>query len=384
MEGKIVVFIGVILLPVLCGSGAHAQNKLMVCYFNTTNTLTPEHIDWNLCTHMIYKAAILEHSTNQISLIGRRDGSDENGYKGLHKSTLDLRKRYPRLKVLLAVGTWDDGSLKYSQMASTGTGRRRFVVSVLDTLKHYGFDGMSLDWEYPGQRGGGPEDRRNYDLLISELRIELDRQGLIFSGLLPQSRHWLESYDIESVKRNFHFICLTTYNYWGPWWDYNGIAAPLREVETSVNLYLAKKVPREMIVVGIPAYAQTGTLAYAFKNQRPQIVVGPGEEGPHSRFRGRLFYDEVVHMQRDSPSEWTVYKDEPSQSPYAVKGLLYITYDDPISVERKAHFIQRKGLGGAMIMTIDSDDHRGTGSNETTFPLTRTLHRILRGNREDE
>ncbi|XP_071442804.1 probable chitinase 2 [Hetaerina americana] len=322
------------------GNGGYGSSERIVCYFNSTNTLAPEDIDISLCTHLVYKAAVLDPTNNEVVPMRRMYDLGENGGKGMYKRTVELKILKPELRVLLAIGTWDEGSIKFSSMASTGIGRRRFARSAVDFLRQHGFDGMSLDWEYPGRQGGGPDDKRNYDLLTFELRIELDRHGLLLSGLLPQTRYWLEGYDMESVKRNFHYICLNTYNYWGPWWDYTGIAAALKDVEASVNLYLAKKVPSDMIVLGIPAYAQTANLAYAFKNQRPQIIVGPGTEGPRSRTRGRLGYDE-------------------------------------------ARFIVREKLGGAMIMSIDSDDFRGIGSNGT-FPLTRTLHRILHSREEEE
>ena len=47
----------------------------------------------------------------------------------------------------------------FLQMASYAAGREDFADSVVDFLQQYGFDGLSLDWEYPTQRGGGPEDK---------------------------------------------------------------------------------------------------------------------------------------------------------------------------------------------------------------------------------
>ncbi len=45
------------------------------------------------------------------------------------------------------------------QMASTAAGRKRFIDSVIPLLEQYNFDGFDLDWEYPTQRGGKPEDK---------------------------------------------------------------------------------------------------------------------------------------------------------------------------------------------------------------------------------
>jgi chitinase len=46
-------------------------------------------------------------------------------------------------------------------MASTEEGRNNFTESVVTFLKKFSFDGLDLDWEYPTQRGGTPEDKVN-------------------------------------------------------------------------------------------------------------------------------------------------------------------------------------------------------------------------------
>ena len=44
----------------------------------------------------------------------------------------------------------NEGATKYSQMASTAPRRALFIQSALDMVLDHGFDGLDLDWEYPG------------------------------------------------------------------------------------------------------------------------------------------------------------------------------------------------------------------------------------------
>lgn len=47
-------------------------------------------------------------------------------------------------------------------MASSFNTRQMFIQSCLEFLREYGFDGIDLDWEYPSQRGGRPEDKVSF------------------------------------------------------------------------------------------------------------------------------------------------------------------------------------------------------------------------------
>jgi len=38
--------------------------------------------------------------------------------------------------------------------------------SVVKFLLQHDFDGLDVDWEYPTERGGKPEDRPNFTLLV--------------------------------------------------------------------------------------------------------------------------------------------------------------------------------------------------------------------------
>ena len=43
----------------------------------------------------------------------------------------------------------------------------RFIFSVMQYLRQYNFDGLDLDWEYPGSRAGSDfADKENYATLV--------------------------------------------------------------------------------------------------------------------------------------------------------------------------------------------------------------------------
>jgi len=50
------------------------------------------------------------------------------------------------LTTMIAIGGWNEGSDKYSIMASIAASREIFVDSVVKFLQKYDFDGLDLDW----------------------------------------------------------------------------------------------------------------------------------------------------------------------------------------------------------------------------------------------
>lgn len=177
----------------------------IVCKFESTATIRRgqgkffiDNIDTRLCTHVIYKDAKMDIDgrirPQDPFLDLSRPGSDD--LKGYNR-TVELKKQNPDLIVMIMVGGWNEGSTKYSnvtymflvdvlpknmekwiipefnsQMAARSDARETFVKSAVSFCLTHKFDGLDLDWEYPANRGGVPEDKANYIELLKELREE--------------------------------------------------------------------------------------------------------------------------------------------------------------------------------------------------------------------
>jgi chitinase len=65
-----------------------------------------------------------------------------------------------------------------------------------------------------------------------------------------------------------------------------------------------------------------------------------------------------------------VYRDNRAGFAWIFDGTTFWTWDDPVEMARKAQYIDRRDLGGAMIWSLDGDTTNGE--------LISALHRNLR------
>ncbi|XP_043276969.1 acidic mammalian chitinase-like isoform X2 [Venturia canescens] len=369
-----------------------AADKKIVCYFGSWSVYRPgagkfaiEDIDATLCTHYIYTFMGLEK--NQVKILDPWQAlPDSGGQNGFAKFN-DLRNKNPGVKTLVAIGGWGEGSANYSKMASSPNSREIFVNSTVAFVKRYGFDGFDIDWEYPNQRGGKPEDIKNYVTLVKELRTAFDKEDFLLSAAVVGAKNSaIKSYNIREMSKYFDFINVMAYDLHGSWENHTGPNAPLYKgssdslsekeltVDFSIRYWLSQGAPAEKLILGIPLYGQTFTLYDVNENGIGARINGPGEPGPYTKSPGTLGYNEICEMQKKN--HWVFHFDEERRVPYIYYKDQWVGYDNVKSVREKAGYINEMGLGGAMVWSVETDDFRGNCGEK--YPLIRSIRYVLR------
>lgn len=398
-------FVSVYLLLLICvvgpafGSsiGTKAGGKKMVCYYGSWAVYRPgngkfdiENIDPFLCTHIIYTFTGLGQDYRIRVLDPWNDLYDNYG-KGAFLRFTGLKKQNPSLKALIAVGGWNEGSESYSTMAADPAKRATFVQSAVEFVRKYGFDGLDFDWEYPANRGGVPSDKSNFISLIRELKNALSPYSLLLTAAVSAGKHTIDSaYEVPALASIFDQVHLMAYDLHGAWESFTGLHAPLfanpnydlgenlwLNTNWSVNYWLSQGVPRSNLILGMPLYGRGWIIANSDNNGFYAAATDGLPAGPYTREKGFWGYNEICEEFKADAS-WKITRDSCYQSPYAVKGNLWLGYEDQESLTQKGRYIAAMGLGGAMVWSIETDDFRGF-CHGTPFLLIRSIVDAING-----
>jgi chitinase len=372
----------VIALPACAARGAAheapREHERVVGYLAEWGNWSDSDIPAGDLTHINYAFALIKDDRvgfdNAVAATQSSGGAESEDVRGHFGQLHRLKRRCPQLKTLLSIGGWA-GSSAFSNVALTSESRKRFAESCARFAATYGFDGVDIDWEYPGGGGldpkkGRPEDTRNFTLLLATLRAQLDQQGkadgkryllTIAAPASPEKYHRIE---LANVGRIVDWINLMTYDFSGSWSPLTSFNAPLFaagsnpdegqiSADSAVRDYLAAGVPPEKLVLGVPFYGHAWA---AVKNENHGLFQSHGEKAAQPPGGGEWTYRIIAS--RPTGELGQRFWNDTAKVPwlYNAKTGLMVSYDDPESLRAKTAYVREKRLGGVMIWELSQDD----------------------------
>jgi len=340
---------------------------------------------------------------------------------GNFNQLLKLKAAHPNLRVEISIGGWT-GSKYFSDVAATSASRKAFVQSCLDLFIRGNlpndpatiwppqsggqgviaglFDGINIDWEYPGiDPGNGADfsanDVKNATKLLQEFRDQLDKAGkeagkhyTLTVDIAGGNIHSTGSWDLDKVAKIIDWVDLMAFDFHGNWDAITDFNSPLGfdpfeppvgggaiqstwNTLGSIAYFLANGVPRDKLVVGIPFYGKEYVgVAPANDGLYQAHGAAPGNDSPtyHDLVDTGLADANLVPIGPTAVTAggagangFTRHIDLAAGAPWlynpALNGGTFISYVDPAAVSARVAVVDALGLRGAFAWEVSNDDN---------------------------
>ncbi|MCK6264668.1 thrombospondin type 3 repeat-containing protein [Vibrio sp. ZSDE26] len=326
----------------------------------------------------------------------------------------ELRKQNPQLKLDLSVGGWTL-SEGFPWMASDPVRRKVFVDSIVHFLERFEFDGIDIDWEYPGSDGAvagmaRPDDAETYAILIQELRAGMDwltkKTGKPYrlSSAIPAGEGRLEKIDWSVVHPYMDRLYAMTYDITGAWERELSHHTPLytnpnatgSSANTSAHFtisYLQSLgIPANKLMIGVANYHRSramnpgdiseytnglnGSSTYGDLNATgASMILGVAGVGSWEAgvLEGYDLYANYLDKDLKARNGYTLYTDKVSNADYLVNESIgsFITLETPRTTALKTQYAKDNGLAGVFFWMAEQDN--GYNLNAVNHVLGNTL-----------
>lgn len=155
---------------------------------------------------------------------------------------------------------------------------------------------------------GPASDKDGFSALVKELSAKFKPRNLLLSAAVSPSKKIIDAgYDVPVLSQYLDWIAVMTYDFHGQWDKKTGHNAPLYYYpgddydyfngNFSMNYWIEKGAQPGKLVMGMPFYGQSFTLAKASNNGLNAPAPGPGQAGEFTRVGGFLaFYEVRLHF----------------------------------------------------------------------------------------
>jgi chitinase len=305
-------------------------------------------------------AAVERAYTAAESVSGQADTWDQP-LRGNFNQLLQLKERYPHLKVLWSFGGWTWSGGFGEAMQDPERFARSCYELVNDPRWEGVFDGIDLDWEYPNACGLTCDDsgREVFGDMMKAFRGAFGDQlvtAAITADASPGGK--IDAADYGYGAQHADYIAVMTYDFFGAWaaqgptaphsalTAYPGIPQEGFTTDDAVQKLTAQGVPEHKLLLGVGFYGRGWTGV-------TQSEPGGSATGPASGTYEPGIEDYKV-LKETCPATGVI-----AGTAYAHCGTDWWSYDTPETIRAKMAYAKDQGLGGAFFWELHGDTADG-------------------------
>ena len=269
---------------------------------------------------------------------------------------LQIRKTGTR--VVLCIGGYGSSCKQFSDAASTAAGRTKFAQSILEAVEKYHFDGVDIDWEYPGYETGRDVsvDRPNFTAMMAQIKSTLKKANpdYLVTSAVPGGPWGVDRYDVSNLYDILDYIHLMTYDFHSSakaahhtaLYSSSNTASGCSVVDT-IKVYKERGADVDKLVVGVAFYGRVYTLSGTGNTDKGVGSTNVIQSGNH------ITYTDIIRKYYNDPAvkaRMIYYYDTKSCAPtiYDPATNTVISFDDPNSIDAKCQYIWNYDLAGLM------------------------------------
>lgn len=267
----------------------------------------------------------------------------------------NLHKRRHDISVILS-------TVGYSSVAESRETIEDAAKRVVKTAIDAGFDGVDVDWEFPGE---GQASLHTH--LLACLRAELDaaavlnRRRYYLTAAVPTTAWVFDITELEYSHVYLDYINIMTYDIYSERCITSHHASPLpssrapfpcASLEENIRLFTERGIPAAKLIGGGAYYSRIWT-----------DVESAGEDGFGVKTKAPADYGPKfceITEEYIKEGNYKKFRDSESLAPWLWNGSTFITYEDEVSLTAKCEVIRKFDAAGMMAWEYDCDtaDHR--------------------------
>jgi chitinase len=290
-----------------------------------------------------------------------------------------MTEQHPDVTFLFSVGGWSD-SKYFSNAAQTQANREQFANTAIEIMRRHNFDGLDIDWEYPG--GGGKPgnivrdgDQERFTLLLKEVREQLDQaeqedgQEYALSAAVSADSAKVKGLEHAEIKQYLDYVNVMTYDYHGSWNEYTNHQAPLYSnpndpspnadtfyIDASMDYWASTAFDKADLSIGLPFYARGFANVTSSQNGGLYQPFSGVPSGTWNAGTGVYDFWDINQNYVTNPA-YEQHWDDIAKGAwlYSSSDDIMISYDSPQSIGLKTDYAQQNGYGGLMFWAFSGD-----------------------------